>query len=57
MLPSQADLKRADYYAKQRAMEDALMALEVKLVENGLWTSCHMLPFVTILRFKGVDTY
>lgn len=25
----QADLRRADFFAKQRALEDALMALEV----------------------------
>lgn len=28
----QADLRLADFRAKQRAMEDALMALEVKLI-------------------------
>lgn len=37
----QADLRRADFRAKQRAMEDALMALEVK---NKVF-------YVTVLMF------
>lgn len=32
----QADLRRADFRAKQRAMEDALMALEVKAKSDML---------------------
>lgn len=34
----QADLRRADFRAKQRAMEDALMALEV----NKNFTDVHV---------------
>lgn len=33
----QADLRRADFRAKQRAMEDALMALEVRFDLIGLY--------------------
>lgn len=32
----QADLKRADFVAKQRAMEDSLTALEVLLLDKVL---------------------
>lgn len=40
----EADLKRADYYAKQRAMEDALMALEfVKDIHDIMVTKMYKL--------------
>lgn len=41
---NQADLRRADFVAKQRAMKDSLMALEVLLLQkNGFSLSYDVL--------------
>lgn len=49
---NQADLRRADFVAKQRAMEDSLMALEVLLLQK-MDSVFHMMCYMTIYLFTS----
>lgn len=49
MYEFQADLRLADFRAKQRAMEDALMALEVNMIYS-------LIPIINGIIYKIISS-